>query len=130
MTKLWLKLLCKMNDIKSPFLWAARREKGRSMKLIIDIPNEMFDWLNTDCPNEEQAIYTVDAIRNGTPLEDIQKYLYLEGFHEASKIYHKAVDDIRADIENMNIDCVSSPRLSICKQAALQIINKYIGGKE
>ena len=38
------------------------------MKLIIDIPNEVYDWHVNGFPDEEDAVRLLDIVKNGTPL--------------------------------------------------------------
>lgn len=40
------------------------------MKLVIDIPNEVYDWHVNGFPDEEDAVRLLDIVKNGTPLED------------------------------------------------------------
>ena len=38
------------------------------MKLIIDIPNEVYDWHVNGFPDEEDAVRLLDIVKNGPPL--------------------------------------------------------------
>lgn len=40
------------------------------MKLIIDIPDEAYDWHVNGFPDEEDAVRLLDIVKNGTPLEE------------------------------------------------------------
>lgn len=42
------------------------------MKLIIDIPNEVYDWHVNGFPDEEDAVRLLDIVKNGTPLEECE----------------------------------------------------------
>ena len=38
------------------------------MKLIIDIPNEGYDWIKNGFPDNEDKEFLIKAVKNGTPL--------------------------------------------------------------
>lgn len=38
------------------------------MKVVIDIPDEMYDWLLNGFPDEDDGNHAIDAIIKGTPL--------------------------------------------------------------
>ena len=48
------------------------------MKLIIDIPNEAYDWLVNGFPDEEDAVRLLDIVKNGTPLSESEDCVSLE----------------------------------------------------
>lgn len=48
------------------------------MKLIIDIPNEVYDWLVNGFPDEEDAVRLLDIVKNGTPLEESEDCVSLD----------------------------------------------------
>ena len=42
------------------------------MKLIIDIPETMLDWIKNGYPNEEDMGNLIDIVLNGTPIDDVK----------------------------------------------------------
>ncbi len=38
------------------------------MKIVIDIPDEMYDWLDNGFPDEDDAERLWQVVKNGTPL--------------------------------------------------------------
>jgi hypothetical protein len=38
------------------------------MKIVIDIPSEMYDWLDNGFPDEDDAEKLWQIVKNGTPL--------------------------------------------------------------
>lgn len=42
------------------------------MKLVIDIPNEGYDWIKNGFPDNEDKEFLIEAVRNGKPYEEGQ----------------------------------------------------------
>lgn len=40
------------------------------MKLIIDIPNEGYDWIKNGFPDNEDKEFLIEAVKNSTPYEE------------------------------------------------------------
>lgn len=40
------------------------------MKRIVDIPDEMYDWIDNGFPDEDDYVKLWEKIRQGTPLEE------------------------------------------------------------
>lgn len=69
------------------------------------------------------------AINALSTIETIKERSYLEGFHEANKLYHKAVEEIKADIENIYPEHQSTGELTGYADAIddiLKIIDNHI----
>ena len=49
------------------------------MKLIIDIPNEGYDWIKNGFPDNEDKEYLIKAVKNGKPYDERSqgKWLWL-----------------------------------------------------
>ena len=61
------------------------------MKLIIDIPDEDYEYIK----NSNDMNF--NAIKNGIPLEQLDadiKLLYCEDNNKVCKVYNKALDDV------------------------------------
>ena len=112
------------------------------MKLIIDIPEEDYKRIVDYYNSHEIVEATYSYIKNGTPLDDIKaekdwKFYFDHGYTQAKRDFFKAIDDIKAEIENMGI--LSSVNIKtgktiyegLCRHSdVLEIIDKHIGGRE
>ena len=80
------------------------------MKLVIDIPDIMIDWLKNGYPNEDDMDKLLDIVFNATPLE-------------------KVLEDIKAEI--IHLRCKQyNLRLTLDREEVLEIIDSHISGKE
>lgn len=92
------------------------------MQIVIDIPNEMFDWYDNGFPDEDDAEKLWQIVKNGIPLPkghgdliDRNKIEYLKTIHDlkwnkitasecATKIKYSAPTIIEADTESEGKD--------------------------
>ena len=83
------------------------------MKLVIDIPQEVkeaFDKASKD--NINFCFYDYNsvigkAIKNGTPLEDIETLKhrsFIEGFYEAYQSCYRMFNNIKTEIDKLDFD--------------------------
>lgn len=56
------------------------------MKLIIDIPNEGYDWIKNGFPDNEDKEFLIKAVKNGTPYEEkpFEINVFLENADEST----------------------------------------------
>lgn len=77
------------------------------MKLIIDIPNEVYDWHVNGFPDEEDAVRLLDVVKNSTPLPkghgrlvDFSEVLIkLMQFYDGNKSIGQCLDEVNTIIE-------------------------------
>ena len=81
------------------------------MKLVIDIPETMLDWIKNGYPNEDDMGNLIDIVLDGTPLDDIKAKIKTLG--EEMRITQKSIAD---------------SRVLIGFNMALALCNKHIGG--
>lgn len=55
------------------------------MKLIVDIPDEMYDWIDNGFPTEDDYVMLWEEIRQGIPLEEKLKKIKAEMQEEHTK---------------------------------------------
>lgn len=53
------------------------------MKLVIDIPDEAYDWLVNGFPDEEDGVCLLDIVKNGTPLSESEDCVSRQAVLEA-----------------------------------------------
>ena len=76
------------------------------MKIVIDIPETMLDWLKNGYPNEDDMDNLIELVLNGTPLDDIKA-------------------EIKSLIERCDTDYEFEEILAY--KTVLEIIDKHIG---
>lgn len=77
------------------------------MQIVIDIPKEMWDWLHTGFPDEDDGRNAINAILKGTPLPkghgdliDRSKVIVsLMAYTKGIKTIGQCVDDVPTIIE-------------------------------
>ena len=79
------------------------------MKLIIDIPKDEYnEIMNEDyIPDGNFRRNCIIAIRNGTPLDDIETLKhrsFIEGFYEAYQSCYRMFNNIKAEIDKLDFD--------------------------
>lgn len=57
------------------------------MKLVIDIPDEGYDWIKNGFPNNEDEKFLIKAVKNGTPLFDMTYEQISDAFFNAIANY-------------------------------------------
>ena len=75
------------------------------MQIVIDIPEDMYDWFENGFPDEEDAVMLWQIVKNGTPLEKIRA----------------EIDEQYDRVHPYNISCAEGLEM------ALDIIDKYRG---
>ena len=74
------------------------------MKLIIDIPGEMRDWLMTVFPDEKDGVSASEAIQNGTILNENEiNNDYKRGWHDALEKTLKETISIHAGVDCFDV---------------------------
>lgn len=98
------------------------------MKLVIDIPKEMWEWLHIGFLDENDGKHAINAILKGTPLPENHGRLIaadvLDKIREEIMDCLKALDDIEKSGFNIFLpNEISGRRLTY--HQCLEIIDKY-----
>ena len=56
------------------------------MKIVIDIPDEGYDWIKNGFPDNEDKEFLIKAIKNGKPYnkDEVYKDGYLKGYQDGA----------------------------------------------
>ena len=67
------------------------------MKLIIDIPDEGYDWIKNGFPDNEDKEFLIKAVKNGTPYEEkpFEINVFLENADD------KTLEDIKKELQKV-----------------------------
>ena len=107
------------------------------MKLIIDIPENVYEWVKNTGKFGIYRFDTAKAIKNGTPLDNnserVEVQAYFDGEAYGWEQGRKAlVDDVKTEIEEKisHYDHFQGSNTAHGLEIALEIIDKHISGYE